>query len=109
MDGSSTGLSNRASEELNFQLDLACRRSTQNQTQTMRTVRKTVTFTSRLRRESCLLTKSRAGLSLLIPMQIKKYTKNAFYRRFLGELARLATNKEVEERSELEIMAKTLR
>ena len=71
----------------------------------MRAIRKTLT--SRPRRERCLPTKSRTGLSLLISMQIKKLQKRPPYRRFLGELTKLTRSKEVEERPELEIMAKT--
>ena len=39
----------------------------------------------------------------------KKIYKNAPCRRFLGKLARYTTKKSAEEKSELEIMAKTFR
>ena len=88
------------------QLSLNGSRSAQNQSQTMRAIRKTVTFTSRPRRERCLPMKSGTGLSLLISMQIFFLCKNVPYRRFLGELTKQTKSKEVEERPELEIMAK---
>ena len=57
------------------QLSLNGSRSAQNQSQTMRAIRKTVTFTSRPRRERYLPMKSRTGLSLFISMEIKFFAK----------------------------------
>ena len=49
------------------------------------------------------------GSFLAHPHANKKIYKNAPCRRFLGELARYTAKKQAEEKSELEIMAKTLR
>ena len=89
------------------QLNLNGSRTAEKQSQMMRAIRRTVTFTSPPRRERCLLMKSRTGLSLLISMQMRKNAKTPSYRRFLGELTNETKSKEVEERLELEIMAKT--
>ena len=67
-----------------MQLNLNGSRSAQNQSQTMRAIRKTVTFTSRPRRERRLAMKSRTGLSLLMSIQIKKKIQKRPLQAFFG-------------------------
>ena len=58
--------------------------------------------------EKLIANENSNGSSLAHQHANKKILQNAPYRRFLGEITKLARSKEVQETSELEIIAKTL-